>query len=62
MVEGRSTSKVVSFLYELIRDHLPAGVVEKIVRNSMAEEETVYCNGYLAEYAKEIASRLDASN
>lgn len=51
-------SKLVSFLYELMRDHLPIGVVEKIVNSSEDESEVLYTNGWLAKYAEDIANRL----
>ena len=51
-------SKLVSFLYELIRDHLPAGVVEGVVHNSTFDADVTYTNGYLANYAQDIAARL----
>lgn len=50
-------SKLVSFLYSLLRDHLPAGEVEEIVQASQVEE-VAYTNGYLAQYAKDLAERL----
>ena len=51
--------KLTSFLYELIRDHLPPGVVEGIMRNVEAEpKERTYCNGFIALYAHLLAQRL----
>lgn len=50
-------SKLVGFLYELMRDHLPAGEVEKLVRKCQ-DPEIEYCNGYLAKYAEDLANRL----
>ena len=51
--------KLTSFLYDLLRDHLPAGVVEKLVQNALAENGSVeYTNGYLAQYAQNLANRL----
>lgn len=65
---GRSVgrSPLVSFLYDLMRDHLPAGVVERLVRDAVVVGEktphghwaTTYTNGWLAEYAKDLAARL----
>lgn len=49
--------KLVSFLYELMRDHIPPGKIEDLVRNS-SSKKTFYTNGYLALYAKDIADRL----
>lgn len=50
-------SKLVSFLYELIRDHMPLGEVETLVRNSQ-EPDCYYTNGWLAKYAEDLANRL----
>lgn len=46
------------FLYELMRDHLTPGVVEELVRKSEEQGEWKLSNGYLAEYADELGSRL----
>lgn len=56
----RTTDPLVSFLYELMRDHLTPGVVESLVRASACSEEepTRFCNGYLANYATDLAARL----
>lgn len=51
-------SRLVSFLYELMRDHLPPGVVEEIVMASEDEPECLYTNGWLAKYAEDISNRL----
>ena len=49
--------KLVSFLYELMRDHVPPGVIEAVCRNS--QQTPVKCtNGYLAQYAQDVARRL----
>ena len=56
--EVQINSKLVSFLYELMRDHLPAGVVEEIVQASEGESNVVYTNGWLAKYAEDLANRL----
>jgi hypothetical protein len=48
---------LVSFLYELMRDHLHASVVEKLVECSM-EPDVAYTNGWLARYAEDLAKRL----
>ena len=55
-------SHLVSFLYELIRDHLPAGVVEKIVQESEYNSNIIYTNGWLAKYAENLANRLSNKN
>lgn len=48
---------LVSFLYDLMRDHVTPGVVEKLVLAS-PPGMTKFTNGYLANYAKELAARL----
>ncbi len=55
---------LVSFLYELMRDHVPPGIVERVVRNSATsvEDPTIYTNGFLAMYAQDLANRLDAKS
>jgi hypothetical protein len=50
-------SKLVSFLYELMRDHIPPGEMEVIINNSI-DGITTYSNGWLANYANDIARRL----
>lgn len=50
-------SKLVSFLYQLMRDHLSAGVIEEIVRES-EDPDVAYTNGWLAKYAEDLANRL----
>lgn len=54
----KSSDKVVAFLYELMRDELTPGQVEKLIRNSEDSGETYYTNGYLAKYADYLAKRL----
>jgi hypothetical protein len=56
--EVRIESRLVSFLYELMRDHVPLGVVEEIVQASEKEPDVLYTNGWLAKYAEDIANRL----
>ena len=53
-------SKLTSFLYELMRDHLPPGEVETLVKNSETESQCQYTNGWLALYANDLAKRLDS--
>ncbi len=56
--EINDDSKLVCFLYELMRDHLPPGKVQTIVLNSMHKETTRYTNGWLALYARDLAVSL----
>lgn len=51
-------SSLVSFLYELMRDHLSVGVVERIVQTSEDASKVTYTNGWLAQYAEDLANRL----
>jgi hypothetical protein len=50
-------SRLVSFLYELMRDEVTPGRVEELVRNS-SDPDGIYTNGFLANYAIDIARRL----
>jgi hypothetical protein len=50
---------LTSFFYYLMRDHMPAGEVEKIVRDVACESGvSVYSNGFLAQYANNLANFL----
>jgi hypothetical protein len=52
---------LVQFLYILLRDHLPAGIVEKIIVdhvNPCADMKVRYSNEFLEGYARKIAGRL----
>ena len=59
--ETNSTDPLVSFVYHLLRDHLPAGSIEGILQNHVLGErsDAEFCNGYLADYAKDVAKRLE---
>lgn len=53
------TDSLASFFYSLMRDHVPAGVVEKLVRESTTGPgECHYSNGFLARYAQNLADEL----
>jgi uncharacterized membrane protein len=58
MIKAESNDPLVSFLYSLMRDHLPAGVVEELVQKCSFKQTTRFTNGYLANYAMNIAKRL----
>lgn len=66
MKPHRTDNQFVSFLYEILRDHLPAGTVEKIVSNAEKDVERlgegakdfILSNGHLGQYAEEIYDRL----
>jgi hypothetical protein len=55
-----TNSDLVSFFYELMRDHLSAGTVETIAinSNSYGEGKWALTNGWLANYAKDLVKRL----
>lgn len=55
--EVQIDSKLVSVLYSLMRDHIPLGVLERLV-NEAESGPVTYTNGWLAEYAKDLADRL----
>lgn len=56
----KSNDPLVCFLYLLMRDHVPVGTITKIVTASIEDEEMVYTNGFLANFAKYTAEQLDA--
>lgn len=58
-----SKDPLVSFLYSLMRDHLATGEVEKLVLEceEYADQEILYTNGWLAQYATNLANRLRAA-
>lgn len=59
--EVRSSDPVVALLYTLLRDQIQPGLLEEIVMNMEACEnktEYLFSNGWLANYAKCIRSRL----
>lgn len=51
---------LTSFFYQLMRDHLPAGVVEKIVGDIVKEagQSVTFTNGWLARYANNLADTV----
>ena len=64
-----SNDKLVVFIYLLGRDYLSLGQIEKIMRDitkhnfmidfSLSPNKTyMFSNGWLAEYAKDVAERL----
>lgn len=60
----KSKDKLVGFLYILMRDYLPTGKIEEIMQGHvypdgmLADFESIYTNGWLAQYAKDLANRL----
>jgi len=51
-------SPLVTFLYVLMRDHLPTGAVADIVKNHATRLAVSFTNKHLAEYARELAQQL----
>jgi len=51
--------KVASLLYSILRDELPAGIMEFYVREIEGfDEEIIHSNTYLYEYSKNLVKRL----
>ena len=50
-------SRLVSFLYELMRDEVTPGVVARVLKNSL-DPDVRFCNGWLARYAEWVAKQL----
>jgi hypothetical protein len=57
-----STDPLVSFLYLLMRDHLPTGDVEELFQTSIETPNSLYTNGWLAKYAENLANGLKTSD
>lgn len=55
--EVESNDPLVGFLYLLIRDHLPTGIIESIMKD-VSNMSTYFTNGWLANYSKDVAERL----
>ena len=54
-----SMDPFVSVFYQLLRDHIPVGTLERVVQEVADEPGTViYTNGWLAQYATYCAERL----
>jgi len=51
--------RLTSFLYDLMRDHLPTSTVEKLFREAMKfNQPCLYSNGWLARYAQRMSRLL----
>lgn len=50
-------NRLVGFIYDLMRDHVTPGVIEKVLGQQI-ESDIVYTNGWLAQYANDVANRL----
>ncbi len=49
---------LVGFLYQIMRDHLPSGVVEEAVKANSGHESILFANKWLANYANDLAQQL----
>jgi len=49
---------LTGFLYELMRDYLPAGKVEELVLRAAHAPDALFTNGWLAKYANNLAEEL----
>ena len=54
----KSSDPLVGFLYVLMRDDIPAGVVGSTVRDSLNAGPSDYTNGWLGRYAEYLAGQL----
>ena len=54
------SGRLIAFLYELIRDHVTPGVIEKLMIGLEGGSDTTYeySNGWLATYCMDVAARL----
>lgn len=56
------TDPLVTFLYVLMRDELPTGRVEDLMRQATliikGDGDVAFSNGFLARYAQHLAKRL----
>lgn len=53
-----SSDKLTCLIYLLMRDHLPAGIVEELVRSVEDGKVNQFTNGWLALYAQDLKNRL----
>ena len=55
-----SDDPIVGFLYILMRDYIPTGTIENIMIDHVEgkSKDCVYTNGWLAQYAMDVAKRL----
>ena len=50
--------RLTALFYLLMRDHLPAGVIEKVVMDVETLNEVQFTNGWLAAYAGNLSRRM----
>lgn len=56
-----SSDPLVGFLYLLMRDHVPTGVVGDLLREVTKPVEWQFTNGFLEQYAEHVRNRLRQS-
>lgn len=54
----KSTDPLAAFIYHLLRDELASGVVEGLAMKAVKNADAIYSNGFLLQYAENIANRL----
>jgi len=52
MPKYNSADPLTSFFYLLMRDHLPVGIVTKLVAESNSDNSAQFTNGHLAQFAE----------
>lgn len=58
-----SSSRLVGFLYELMRDKVTPGEIQTFMAHQQyPEEKALYTNGWLANYALYVANQLCPHN
>ena len=55
---GGENSKLIAFIYVLLRDKLPAGEVYSLIKNVGDDTEYKFCNGWLAKYSEYLVNKL----
>ena len=58
MKKKKDMNNLVAFVYLLLRNEVPAGIMEKIVQDSTKCSSNTLSNGYIGDYAEEIVNRL----
>lgn len=53
-----SNDPMVGFLYDLMRDYVKPGDIERAVENNLYRDTCTFSNGWLAKYAEDIVKTL----
>lgn len=53
-----SNDPMVGFLYDLMRDYIRPGDIERAVENNLYRDTCTFSNGWLAKYAEDIVKTL----